>query len=384
MCKMALKKELLELVNSVNKAEAPTVKDILRPLSDKNVFIYGAGSFGKEIFNILTENSINVHAFLDIKANSGDSLFNIPMYKAEDKCISDNIKNEAIVIFSIVTDKITRSSIIEYIKKCGFKNIINAQSIRCRFVNAEHYPDEIIDSNYLEPRKVDIIKCIDLWEDYESAKIYKTNVSAHITRHYDNCIESEGETQYFLKKVRFSKGFSRFIDCGGYVGDTLAELVKTQGKVKAAASFEPNNMSFKRLAQTAEKLRTQVGEFYLFPCGVSHKTEILSFKALGGSSAVDENGDMHVQCVALDDVLMGFAPTFIKMDVEGAEYRALLGAQKMIREYKPDMAICVYHCVNHLWDIPLMINSWNLGYKFFLRAHNACTMETVMYASCFE
>jgi hypothetical protein len=84
----------------------------------------------------------------------------------------------------------------------------------------------------------------------------------------------------------------------------------------------------------------------------------------------------------LDDVLSDFIPTFIKMDIEGAEYEALLGAKKMIQNYRPDLAISVYHSIIDFCRIPLLINGWNLGYKFYLRCHEVSNQEIVLYASC--
>jgi hypothetical protein len=102
----------------------------------------------------------------------------------------------------------------------------------------------------------------------------------------------------------------------------------------------------------------------------------------GGSSALNsENKKNCVQCVSLDDVLKNFAPTFLKMDVEGEERKTIIGAEDIIKRHRPDLAICVYHCINHLWDIALLIDSWNLNYEFHLKTHNSCTMETVLYAT---
>lgn len=70
------------------------------------------------------------------------------------------------------------------------------------------------------------------------------------------------------------------------------------------------------------------------------------------------------------------------MDVEGAEYDALIGARNIISRYRPDLAICVYHYVDHYFEIPLLIDSWKLGYSFYLRTYDSCGNETVMYATC--
>lgn len=59
--------------------------------------------------------------------------------------------------------------------------------------------------------------------------------------------------------------------------------------------------------------------------------------------------------MAIDDILPNFEPTFIKMDIEGAEYEALIGAESIITRSKPNLAICVYHAVNHIWDIPILL-----------------------------
>lgn len=55
------------------------------------------------------------------------------------------------------------------------------------------------------------------------------------------------------------------------------------------------------------------------------------------------------------------------MDVEGFEIPALLGAKRHIREDFPKLAICTYHIVSDMWEIPRMIDTIRPGYRFFLR-----------------
>lgn len=43
------------------------------------------------------------------------------------------------------------------------------------------------------------------------------------------------------------------------------------------------------------------------------------------------------------------------MDIEGAEQMALKDAQQIIIDQKPKLAICIYHSLKDLWEIPILI-----------------------------
>jgi hypothetical protein len=99
------------------------------------------------------------------------------------------------------------------------------------------------------------------------------------------------------------------------------------------------------------------------------------------NSTLSDDGDTVIQCVALDHVLPDFRPSFINMDIEGAEPQALKGAEQLIRRHRPDLAICVYHQPAHLWDIALQLHALVPDYRFFLRNYTGFPAETVLYAS---
>jgi hypothetical protein len=73
-------------------------------------------------------------------------------------------------------------------------------------------------------------------------------------------------------------------------------------------------------------------------------------------------------------------PTFIKMDIEGAEMDALRGARETIQKHKPILSICVYHRQDDLWRVPLLIESMAEGYRFYLRPHDVDGWQLVCYA----
>jgi hypothetical protein len=52
----------------------------------------------------------------------------------------------------------------------------------------------------------------------------------------------------------------------------------------------------------------------------------------------------------------------------------------VIREHSPILAISCYHLQDHLWSIPLLINSLNPDYDFYLRPHDLEVWDLVCYA----
>jgi hypothetical protein len=68
------------------------------------------------------------------------------------------------------------------------------------------------------------------------------------------------------------------------------------------------------------------------------------------------------------------------MDIEGAEFGALLGGKAIIQRDAPILAVCVYHTQNDVWRIPLLLRDLNPDYQFFLRAYDGDGLQSVVYA----
>lgn len=65
--------------------------------------------------------------------------------------------------------------------------------------------------------------------------------------------------------------------------------------------------------------------------------------------------------ITLDSLLMNQKIDFLKMDIEGAEIDALLGAQDTLLKSNANCAICSYHKMNDEKNIKFILN--NLGYQ---------------------
>jgi hypothetical protein len=68
------------------------------------------------------------------------------------------------------------------------------------------------------------------------------------------------------------------------------------------------------------------------------------------------------------------------MDIEGYEMKALRGASEIIKRYKPKLAVCLYHNIFHMWEIPLFIDKLGLGYTFFCKKNHPI-FEFVLYCT---
>lgn len=125
-----------------------------------------------------------------------------------------------------------------------------------------------------------------------------------------------------------------------------------------------------------EKFRIK---YELIPKGVWREAGELHFKIAERGSKILEGGEASIQVDSIDHRI-GIKPTYIKMDVEGAEYQALLGAKNTISAYKPKLAISVYHEPEDIWELPVLIHKLNCEYRFYLRHYSFFEVETVLYA----
>jgi FkbM family methyltransferase len=99
---------------------------------------------------------------------------------------------------------------------------------------------------------------------------------------------------------------------------------------------------------------------------------------------INEKTDKKVETITIDTFSEQSALAkvdFIKMDIEGAEVSALLGASKTIKRFKPKLAISVYHKWDDLLVIPQLIHSIRDDYNYYLDCTTGFGGETVLYCS---
>jgi FkbM family methyltransferase len=173
------------------------------------------------------------------------------------------------------------------------------------------------------------------------------------------------------------------IDAGGCWGDTALYFALTAEQVFCFECMA-SNLSIIREnlgLNPAASAKIRVIEKALW----SRSGEELVFRDHGPGSQRASDGGVEVKTETIDDFVSENSlgrVDFIKMDIEGAEPEALAGAAQTIRKHHPQLAISVYHDLNHFALIPNWISGLNLGYRLYLDHFTIHNEETVLFARC--
>ncbi len=197
-------------------------------------------------------------------------------------------------------------------------------------------------------------------------------------------IEKELCRRQYFDFFKYDGRKETFVDAGVYdLGSTLGFIEWCNGNYNRVFAFEPDDENYKCCEERCASLE----KVSLFHSGLCDKRGNIGFvSGFRGASCIenrerDTYADSEIQVVDLDSVAKGEVVSFIKMDIEGAEERALLGAKRIIIEQKPKLAICVYHKAEDIIELPALVLSMRPDYKLAFRHYSANSgSETVMYA----
>lgn len=327
--------------------------------------IFGAGDCGHKIYALLRSCSIQVLCFCDNgQGGNVDEATGLKIIKPEElRDMADSI-----VILVCVENKDAHQSICRQLASLGF------DKAQIHLMNEYFYWQTW---EYLEGNIENYKKAYQLLEDEFSRQVYLEKMKKVFLLSDISDIVSPNEEGYFDEKVVLTDE-EMFIDCGGFDGDSSVRFIeKCGGRYRGIAIFEPEVCK-----KEAIERNMGANRYELYQLGVWSKNTQLCFKAAGtsGSHVSEKAGGYTIQTAALDDVVYDKKPTYIKMDIEGAEQEALKGCRKIIQTYKPKLAVCIYHKPNDMFEIPIMIKEMNSEYQLYVRQYANAWYDTVLYA----
>jgi FkbM family methyltransferase len=161
------------------------------------------------------------------------------------------------------------------------------------------------------------------------------------------------------------------LDCGANVGVyTRVALAAGAGTI-VAIELAPENLECLRRNFAPE---IQAGRVIVYPKGVWDKDDVLTLTVAPDNSAADSlvmhpkgsHAGPQVPLTTIDKLVAELKlprVDFIKMDIEGAERNALMGAQHTLAQFHPRMALSAYHLPDDPQKIPALVRQAWSGYR---------------------
>jgi FkbM family methyltransferase len=349
-------------------------------LAHDTFIVFGAGNTGRKVETILNSLGKKVRCFLVSNDPGQAGHSSQPPVIAMENTGQITQKDLPVIIAVFNREKNAGIPLITaQLRENGFTQIITWFEFHAIFADELGDIFWLTRPSFYRENQARIRECLSLFHEPQSRMLYNQVSTFLETFDPDLLSEPDMDHQYFLEDLNNWDGSEAFIDVGTFDGQNIIDAASKFGPLQKVFAFEPDPDNFKKINGLViwDKVAR---EAVLFPCGVWSETTVLYFNSgAGESAAVSAHGDVAVPVVSLDDVLHGVVPGFIKMDIEGAEIEALNGAKNLIAAFRPSLAISIYHKPDHLFEIPLLVNSWNLGYQFHIRFHGHNLFETVLY-----
>lgn len=219
--------------------------------------------------------------------------------------------------------------------------------------------------SYVKEYDAEFDKAYNILCDDKSKSDFIDVINFKISGKTEYLFESMYEKELLYKEILHLEDDETIIDLGAYDGDTIREFLKaTDGRYKKIIAFEPDEKNFKKLLRKTEELEN----IERYNLGAWDKEETLFFAKKGGRNSRKDESGIPVNFNSVDNIV-NEKVTFLKMDIEGAEAKALDGAKKTIKKYLPKLYICAYHRNEDTWLLPQKIKELDERYNVYFRHH---------------
>lgn len=334
---------MLEFIKEKNVWD--TLKD-----SDKPLVLYGMGLGAEKIMSELEQRGMRA-----------DDIF------ASDEFVrGHSFKGYKVLRYSEVCEKYKDFNVV-----LCFASRIDEVIDRIAEIDGEHTvfaPDVpvagggLFTREYITENEEKFERAYSLLADEESKRVYKDILNFKVSGKIKYLLSSFCDKSKVYSDILNLNENEEIIDLGAYDGDTIREFTAaTGGKYKHITAIEPDKKSYKKLLKNTDGMKN----ISTLNMGVWSKRDTLIFDAEAGRNSKLSAEGVSVEVTDIDS--LNIAPTFIKMDIEGSEMKALEGAEKTIKKYLPKLYICAYHRNEDLFALPLKIKELSEKYKIYFR-----------------
>lgn len=192
-------------------------------------------------------------------------------------------------------------------------------------------------------------------------------------------------TEQYLDFVRPSP-VKTILHAGVFDGGDCLNFLRFFPNLEAVHGFEPRGKE--NIAPSTQSALEQSGKIHIHPKGLWSGSEAIPCTGTGCFTTLAPNAKPEkvtgiIETVGIDEFVARNRPEsvdYICLDVEGAEKQALKGAQTAITQFRPQLAVCIYHKKEDIFRLPLLLDEMLDDYVFHIGHYYHYLNETVLYA----
>ena len=326
--------------------------------SDKPVVLYGMGDGAVKVMRVLAEYQVPVRGiFASDEFVRGQSFQGFTVKKYTD------IEAELEDFTVLVCFGSRLHEVIARIREIAEKRELYVPDVPLA-------GEDLFTYEYYLAHEGDFSEAYGYLADEQSKKVFVNTVNYKISGKAQYLFDCQTDEQEAWSLLPLGEE-ERYMDLGAYDGDTIAKFKARVSRYREIIAVEPDRRNFR-------KLEKNVLGAELHHVGIWKEDGERAFVSQGSrNSSLLERG-LHQGNIletkttpvrTVDTLAAGRAITLIKMDVEGVEEEAILGARQTLAAYKPKLNIAAYHKSSDLFVLPRLIKSINSDYEIYLRHH---------------
>ena len=367
---MKIDELLSESVEAATVREREAFKSIAGQKS-KRIVLFGAGTLGRKIARALKADGVVPLAFADNNPGLvGTEVEGVRVFDLADAC--GRWGNNAVFVVTIFHPTIDggMQSRLDALVALGCQTATTFLPLAWGSKNVlPHYGGDL--PSRILVHAGSLMEIAESLTDSVSREIFRKELAWRLWGDFSEA-GPPVPRQYFPRDLILPFEDEIFVDGGAFDGDTLRAI---PWKMKRAWAIEPDPGNLARLAGYRDK------GVRICNVALGREADRVAFNAEGTmASAISKSGAIEVEVATLDELLKDELPTFLKLDIEGAELAALEGARMILQKAKPLVAVCLYHRSEDLWVIPLFLKEILPQHKLSVRVHARDGFELVFYA----
>lgn len=320
--------------------------------SAKPIVLYGIGNGADKVVKKLNDDSVEISGVF-----SSSGFKKNKMYAGHIIKDYTTLKNELRNMIVLVCFGSHLPEVMENVKKLAKENELYIPDVPVA-------GNVIFDTEFARNHRNELEAVYEKLADEQSKKVFENTVKFKLTGKLEYLLKIETPKNEAFEILRLDDN-ENFLDLGAYTGDTVTEFIQNTNDYSSIVAVEPDKRNFKKLS---ENIKTYENTTCL-NFAVADKKGVQLMAANHGRGNGTAQNMVEVETYSIDDFCENFIPTFIKMDIEGNEIKAIEGGKSVIKNLKPKMYIACYHTPFDLFEIPLKILELVPEYKLYMRHH---------------